>query len=168
MPDVVCQFVGIGMVPWYMMKRGGQFERLLCDMEKSSMWTTWSQSTMLEALSSPLWWTYANLVGSSSSGAGWTGASLVWGSVIDQLWDWAGAKQVLHGRAGDVSAKMEARLYCICAYFLCAIAVMHAYECVSGNKSGACSRTWIAKRPACILIIIAIIGIIEIILLSII
>ncbi len=61
---------------------------------------------------------------------------------------------------------MEARLYCICAFFVWEIAVMQAYECISGNKSGACSRTWIAKRPECILIIIAIIAIIEIILLS--
>ncbi len=45
---------------------------------------------------------------------------------------------------------------------------MHAFECVSGNKSGACNWTWIAKRPVCILIIIAIIVIIEIITLSII
>jgi hypothetical protein len=52
--------------------------------------------------------------------------------------------------------------------FLCTIAVMHAYECVSGNKSGACRRTWIPKRLASILIIIAIIVIIEVILLSII
>ncbi len=58
MPDVVCQFVGIGIVPWYVMKRGGQFERLLCDMEKGSMWTR--QRSVFEALSFPLGCTYAN------------------------------------------------------------------------------------------------------------
>jgi hypothetical protein len=75
---------------------------------------------------------------------------------------------VLHARAGEVSANMEAPILHLCIFFVCEIAVMHAYECVSGNKSGACSRTWIAKMPACILIIIAIIAIIAIILLSII
>jgi hypothetical protein len=64
-----------------------------------------------------------------------------------------------------IQMKMEARLHCICACFFSAIEVMHAYECARGNKSCACSRTWITKRQA-YLIIITIIDIIVIIVLS--
>jgi hypothetical protein len=59
MPYVVCQFVGIGMVPWYVMKLGGPSARLSCHMEKGSMWQC-LQSTIFGALSSPLWWVKAN------------------------------------------------------------------------------------------------------------
>ena len=63
MPYVVCQFVGIGMVSWYVMKLGGPSAsaRLSCHMEKGSMWR-WQclQSTIFGALSSPLWWVKAN------------------------------------------------------------------------------------------------------------
>ena len=59
MPDVVCQLVGIGMVPWYVMKRSRRFELMsCCHMEMGSMWTR--QSTMFGALSFTLWWTYTN------------------------------------------------------------------------------------------------------------
>jgi hypothetical protein len=69
---------------------------------------------------------------------------------------------------GRCQAKCKRAYIASVHIFVCAIAAMHAYECVSGNKSGACSRTWIAERPACILIIVAIIVIIEIITSSII
>jgi len=59
MPYVVCQFVGIGMVPWYVMKLGGPSARLSCHMEKGSMWQC-LQSTIFGALSSPHWWVKAN------------------------------------------------------------------------------------------------------------
>jgi hypothetical protein len=59
MQYVVCQFVGNGLVPWYVMKLGGLSARLLCHMEKGSMWTL-LQSTIWGALSSPLWWVKAN------------------------------------------------------------------------------------------------------------
>ena len=52
---------------------------------------------------------------------------------------------------------MEVRLQSTCADFFSPIAVMHAYEFVSGKKSSACSRTWIAQRLACNQNIIAII-----------
>jgi hypothetical protein len=147
------------------MKLGGQFKRLLCDMKKRvpcdpTKAPCW-RHTQAQALThsdgpTPI------LVGSSSSGGVWAGACLVWGSGIDRLWNWAGANLVLHARAGEVSAKMEARLRCICAYCFSAIEVMHAYECAWGNKC-ACSRTWITKRQACNLIIITILDIIIII-----
>ncbi len=149
------------------MKLGGQLERLLCDTEKGSMWTR--QSPVFAALSTPLWWTYTN---SSWVFHQWRGLSRCQPSMRVSywtVWNWVGANQVLHARSGEVSAKMKAHLHCINAsvhIFLCSVAVMLAYECVSGNKTGACSRTWITKRPACILIIIAIIVIIEIFLLS--
>ena len=34
---------------------------------------------------------------------------------------------------------MEVRQHSICADFLSPIAVMHPYECISGNKSRACT-----------------------------
>ncbi len=61
MPYVVFQYVGIGMVPWYVMKLGGLSARLSCNMEKGSMWTR-LQSTIFGALSSPLWWVKANSI----------------------------------------------------------------------------------------------------------
>ena len=75
--------------------------------------------------------------------------------------------QVLHARVGDVSGKMEVCQHSICADFLSPIAVIHAYECISGNKSRACSLTWIAKRPSFNLKLIVIIAIIVLIVLSI-
>ena len=111
MPDVVCQLVGIGMVPWYVMKRGGQFERLLCDM--GSMWSRqWvpcdpANAPCLRHIPTRSDGPTPILVGSSSSGGVWDGACLVWGSGIDRMWNWAGANQVLHARAGEVPAKWK-------------------------------------------------------------
>ena len=83
------------------------------------------------------------------------------------MWNWAGANQVLHTLAREVSAKMEVHLHSICADILSPIAVMHAYECISGNKFRACRLAWIAKRPSFNLKIIVIIAIIVLIVLSI-
>ena len=74
---------------------------------------------------------------------------------------------MLHALAGEVSAKMEVHLPSICADFLSPIAVMHAYECISGNKSRECSLAWIAKRQLLNIKIIAIIAITVLIHLSI-
>jgi hypothetical protein len=42
---------------------------------------------------------------------------------------------------------MEVRQHSIIgADFLSPIAVMHPYECISGNKSRACSLAWILER----------------------
>jgi hypothetical protein len=62
------------------------------------------------------------LVGYASSAVVGTGACLVSGSVGVLLWNWAAANLRLHARVGEVSAKLEARLYCICADFMGAIA----------------------------------------------
>ena len=102
------------------------------------------------------------LFGYSSSGGVSASAYLELGSA----WKWAGANQVLHARAGEVSAKMQVRQHSICADFFSPIAVMHPYECISGNKSRACSLAWIAKRPSFNLRIIVIIAIIVLIVLS--
>ena len=81
------------------------------------------------------------LVGSTSSAAVGAGACLVSGSVGVRLWNWAAANRRLHARVGEVSAELEARLYCICADFMSAIAEMYTYECIACNKSSSCSLT---------------------------
>ncbi len=104
------------------------------------------------------------LVGSASSAAVGAGACQVSGSVGVRLWNWAAANRRLHARFGEVLGKLEARLYCICADFMSALAVMYPYDCISCSNSSSCSLTWIAQRPSCKLKIIAIIAIIAIIL----
>ena len=58
---------------------------------------------------------------------------------------------------------MEVRQHSIGADFLCQIAVMHPYECISGNKSRACSLAWMMDpgkaevQPTIIVIIVIIV-----------
>ncbi len=91
MPDVVCQLVGIGMVPWYVMKlavgvsvvpHGEKFhEHAKAPFLGHS--PPGSEGPM------PI------LVSASSSATVGAGACLVWGSTSDRLWNRAGADQVL-------------------------------------------------------------------------
>ena len=50
---------------------------------------------------------------------------------------------------GRCQPKWKCAKNSICADVFSPIAVMHLYECISGNKSRACSLAWIAKRQSC-------------------
>jgi hypothetical protein len=62
MPYVVCQFVGIGLVPWYVMKLGGLSVCLWCSTDSTKKGFMWLllQSTIFWALSPRLWWVKAS------------------------------------------------------------------------------------------------------------
>ena len=67
------------------------------------------------------------LVGSAGSAVVGAGGCLVSGSVGILLGNWAAVNRSLHARVGEVSAKLESLLYCICEDFMSAIAKIYTY-----------------------------------------